>query len=279
MKKYCLGFLLILCAQQSAQADVELVFGIYTSDKATAMVKQFRPMLNVIEAKMTSKLGEPVQIRMQISKNYQEGLNHLIDGKIDFARFGPASYILAKEAKPQITLLAMESNNGSKTFNGVICVHSNSTIESVNDLKGKSFAFGDENSTIGRYLSQAYLAQHSITSKQLEHYSYLGRHDKVGTAVATEQFDAGALKENTFKKLVKKGAPLKAIAYFENVTKPWIASATLDEKITISLQETLLSITDPNALKAIKKDGFLLATDSDYKKIRMAMANTQFFNE
>lgn len=72
-------------------------------------------------------------------------------------------------------------------------------------LRGQTFAFGDERSTIGRYLSQLLLVQHGIRADELLSYEYLGRHDRVGTAVGAGQFDAGALKESTFRKLKKKG--------------------------------------------------------------------------
>lgn len=260
-------------------SDIQLTFGLYTSDKATSMVKQFRPVLNALEDKMTSKLGEPVQIKMQISKNYQQGLANLVEGRVDFSRFGPSSYVLAKHLNPEIKILAMESKNGGKTFNGVICVHQDSSIQSAKELTGKSFAFGDEHSTIGRYLSQSYLAEHAITAQALNSYEYLGRHDKVGAAVASEQYDAGALKESTYKKLISKGAPLRVIASFENVTKPWIASSSLKPEIVENLKESLLELADPKALKAIKKDGFLPGSDSDYEKIRIAMADNRFFSE
>ena len=53
----------------------------------------------------------------------------------------------------------------------------------------KSFAFGNELSTIGRYLAQQYLMQHGIHEKDLSHYKYLGRHDRVGTAVANKALE------------------------------------------------------------------------------------------
>ncbi len=97
-----------------ALSDIQLTFGVYTSDKATAMVKQFRPVLDALETQMTTKLGESVQIKMQISKNYQQGLTNLVEGHVDFSRFGPSSYILAKQKNPEIKILAVENNKGGK---------------------------------------------------------------------------------------------------------------------------------------------------------------------
>ncbi|MES9870466.1 MAG: PhnD/SsuA/transferrin family substrate-binding protein, partial [Sedimenticola sp.] len=107
---------------------------------------------------------------------------------------------------------------------------------------------------------------------------YLGRHDKVGHAVGSMQYHAGALKESTFKKLVKKGVPIRALATFPNVTKPWVARAGLDKKIKEALSESLLSMDDPEALSALGKDGFVSGDDDDYAIIRSAMSeNTLFF--
>ena len=169
----------------AAQADLALTFGVYSSDKPTAMVRQFRPILNALEKNMSKIRGEPVKIRMQVAKTYQEGMNDLVTGKVDFSRFGPASYIIAKESDNNIEILAVETIKGKRVFNGVIVVGKNSPIKTIRELHGKSFAFGNEESTIGRYLAQLYLMRNHIRSNDLGSYEYLGRHDAVGAAVGS----------------------------------------------------------------------------------------------
>jgi len=158
-------------------------------------------------------------------------------------------------------------------------VNSTSGIEDVSSLKGKRFAFGNELSTIGRYLSQLYLVEHGITSNDLSNHEYLGRHDTVGMAVALNKFDAGALKESTFKKIVAAGKPIKAIASFPNVTKPWIAKDGITERVFSSLQKALINMKDEASLKSLKKAGFLEGSDRDYDTIRKSMQeNGRFFD-
>jgi len=270
---------LAILLPMKANADIQLKFGVYTSDKPSEMVKSFRPMLNAIESGLANRLGEPVKIRMQVAKSYEKGVNELATGAVDFARFGPASYITAKESNPGIRILAIESKKGRKEFNGVICVADNSPLQGMEDLKGKRFAFGNEHSTIGRYLSQLYMQEHGIRVGDLAAYEYLGRHDAVGAAVAAGQFDAGALKESTYKKMVDKGLSLRAIATFKNITKPWIARSGMPDRIYESLQVVLLEMDDPDAFGALKKDGFLAGTDADYATIRTAMQQNQKFFE
>lgn len=266
-----------MAAAGYARAEVDLAFGVYASDKPSAMVKQFRPILNALQDEMAKLAGEPVHIRMQIAKTYEQGVIDLVAGKVDFARFGPASYIRAREADPRVDILVIESKKGKKTFNGVIAVATDSPIQSVSELRGKSFAFGDERSTIGRYLSQLYLMRNNVRASDLKHFEYLGRHDAVGAAVGSGRFDAGALKESTFKRLVKKNVKLRAIARFPNVTKPWIARGGLPSNTKKLLRQALLALEDPKALKALTSDRLLEGSDEDFAGIREAILSNHLF--
>ena len=261
-----------------AQAEVTLNFGVYATDSRADVEKQFRPALAVLEKDLTDRLGETVTINLKISPTYEGGLDDLVKGRVDFTRLGPASYVLGKDREPDLSILAMESKKGAKTFNGIICVALDSDIDSVVQLRGRSFAFGDDQSTIGRYLSQLYLVENGITADKLDRYEYLGRHDKVGIAVGRGEFDAGALKQSTFNKLVKKGVPIRVLVTFPNVTKPWVGRAGMDSRIKDALQAALLDMSDKKALKALKVDGMLPGADEDYAAIRQSIKeNGRFF--
>lgn len=271
-------FLTAVTFGNSANAEVTLNFGVYATDSRDDVERQFRPVLAALEKDLTGRLGETVKIGLKISPTYEGGLDDLVQGKIDFTRFGPASYVLGKDRQPGISILAIESKNGAKTFNGIICVAINSDIGSVAQLRGKSFAFGNEQSTIGRYLSQLNLVENGVREKDLSGYKYLGRHDKVGIAVGRGEFDAGALKQSTFNKLVKKGVPIRVLVTFPNVTKPWVGREGLDSRIQEALQAALLDMTDAKALKALKVDGMLPGSDADYSVIRTSIEeNGRFF--
>lgn len=263
---------------QPALADIELKFGIYAADKPSVVVQQFRPVLNVIESDLSRRRAEPVKLSMQVSKTYEEGVDDLVAVKVDLARFGPASYIEAKQRNPGLSIIVAESSKGKNTFNGVICVKDDSPIRTIADLKGKRFAFGEKGSTIGRYLVQLHLAEQGVYARDLAHYEYLDRHDKVGAAVAVGTFDAGAVKESTFNKLNQEGKGLRALTIFPNQTKPWIARAGLDPTLIAQLRDSLLAMQDPVALKALEEDGFAAATDADYDRIRRSIQeNDRFF--
>ncbi len=269
-----LGFL-----NSAVNAEVALNFGVYTSDKPSTMVRKFRPVLDRLEHDLSRRLGEPVTIHTQVARSYDQGVEDLTLGRVDFSRLGPASYVSAKRFEAGISVLVVEQQAGQKVFNGIICVAADSPIQSVSDLKGKRFAFGDVNSTIGRYLSQLYLVQHGVRASDLAAYDYLGRHDVVGSAVAAGTYDAGALKEDTFHRVVKDGARLRALAVFPNVTKPWVARAGLPERLAGALRAALLELNDPTTLASLGADGFAEGNDEDFLTIRLAIEhNSEFFH-
>jgi phosphonate transport system substrate-binding protein len=268
---------LMSLAPLSVRADISLTFGTYAADKPTVTVRKYRPFLSFLADRMSERLGEKVIIKMQIAKEYEEGIRQLAEGEVDFARFGPASYVMVKRANPSVGIVAMESKKGKKRFNGVIVVHRDSPLQSLEELKGMTFAFGDELSTVGRYLSQSELLNAGISGADLHSFAYLGRHDLVGEAVGAGKYSAGALKESTYKKLVAKGVPIRVLMSFDNVTKPWLASAGLDARILQAMREVMLASQNKEIVQRVSKNGFLAGEDTDYDLIRDAIEQSRSF--
>ena len=254
-----------------------IAFGVYTSDKPSAMYRKFKPILNYLENRMRRE-GLTADISIKIYPSYSAALDAIVNAEVDFARFGPASYVLAKDRNRDIRLLAMEHKKNQKRFYGIFIVPESSAITSLAEIKGKSFAFGDKNSTIGRYLSQAQLVKAGVYATDLAGYAYLGRHDKVALAVAAGNYDAGVVKENTYQKYAaSKG--LREIARFPNVTKPWVVRAGFDEKLFGIMQQAFWDLTDKKILENLKQDGFLPAEDNDYAFVRNGMQRSKDFGD
>lgn len=279
-----LAFANLLVAQNTdagpasrARTPNQLTFGVYTSEKATTMYETFTPVLDQLARDVGRGLKREITIQLRVYKTYDEALAALTHGDVDFVRFGPASYVLAKRENPEIRLLAAEQEDGQKRCKGVIVVRTDSPIRSLADLKGKKFAFGDDNSTIGRYLAQAELAKAGLHASDLASYRYLGRHDKVAKAVEVGDFDAGPVHIATFEALNKEQKKLRVLATFDNVGKPWIARAGLGEDIREALSATLLAMKTPKHLDALKVHGFLETRDEDYELVRKGMVKATEF--
>lgn len=277
--KTLLSAALVAGLAQPAAADKQITFGTYSSDKPSSMVKQLLPIINWLSDRASQNLGEKLDIRIQVVRGYEQGLGLIAEGRVDFARLGPASYVKAKEANPGLSILAMESKNGNNFFHGIIAVHKDSPYNTIADLRGVTFGFGNKRSTLGRYFAQLHLTDAGIRADDLKEYKYLGRHDAVGRAVGSRLVDAGALEETTFQKLVRAGTPIRGIAKMKNATRPWVARNGLDKKVFMALQKAMLSLDNPKLSKRFRFQGFLPGTDTEYEPTRRAIReNARFFN-
>jgi len=256
---------------------LQLDFGVYQSDKASVMYRKLSPVLEWMQNDLEQRTKRSVDVRLTIFKTYDDGIESLCSGKTDFVRFGAASYISAQKKNEKLELLAMELENGQKRFQGVIAVQQNSPLQSLAELKGKRFAFGDQNSTIGRYLAQAELVKAHIYASDLASFEYLGRHDLVARRVELGDFDAGSLAANTFEESRAAGKQLRALCTFDNVTKPWIARAGLEPAVVAALRESLLALKDPAVLKELKISGFAPTSDDEYALVREGMKQADEF--
>lgn len=263
----------------TAHAQTQLVFGAYTSEQPSALVDQLRPALDIVARRLSDDSGNPVTIRIQITRTYEEGVQMIVERRADFMRVGAASFITAREKDPGISLLVLESMDGKSTFNGVIAVHRDSAIRDMRDLKGKSFAFGSPESTLGRYFAQQRLLRAGIRAGDLSRFAYLDRHDKVGAAVGSGLFDAGALEETMFRKLAESGTPIRALTVYPNITRPWIARSRLDPRLHTALRRHLLALDDKAALQAMRFDGFIDGREADFEPTRQAMVESRAFDE
>jgi phosphonate transport system substrate-binding protein len=253
-----------------------LTFGVYQSEKATVMYRKLTPIMDFLSDDLDSRLRRSVDVKLTIFNSYEDCIAALVKGEVDFVRLGPASYVTAKCKQPAIEMLAMEAENGEKRFKGVIIVRKDSPIHSLADLKGKKFAFGDQNSTIGRYLAQAELAQAGLHWADFAECKYLGRHDTVASAVQMGDFDAGSVHIKAFNAANTK-CDLRVLASFDNVTQPWVARAGLEHAVVEALQKSLISIKDQDLLKELKISGFLPTADAEYQFVREGMKHAEEF--
>ena len=257
--------------------EVTLSIGLQNSSKPSAMVRKYRPLVSELQRKVAKKLGKPVRIRMQIAKSNQTGIEYLASGKVDFALLGAATYVEAKTENPDIQILAIESKNRTKVVNGIIATGLHSSIRTLSDLRGQSFAFGDLQSTSGRFMAQQFLLKNGVGAKDLSRYEYLGRHDIVGVKVGVGDFAAGAMSESTFRKLLSDGEKIRELARFPIVSKPWVTRAGIDPAVYSALKISLLEMSNSDALDPLDINGFVKGTNEDYRVIANAMSQNHLF--
>ena len=105
----------------ASSGEAVLTFGVYAHVRSTEVHKKFSSIRRYIEQSL-AQLGIHKRVHLKIYSSYPQAIDALANGEVDFVRYGPVSYIQSKKKNQNIRLLAMESNAGKKTFNGVIAV-------------------------------------------------------------------------------------------------------------------------------------------------------------
>lgn len=265
-----------LAMEQAASLPRRLVLGTYPSELPSEELEKIKPIRAGLEKRLAAA-GYRVEIDIQILQSYEEAIQLLTSGKVDFARMGPVNYVLAKSQKPSLKLLAMETQNGSRFLTGYIFVPAHSSARTLGDLRGKTIAFGAQNSTTGRYYPQAALIEAGVFASDLAGFRYLQRHDKVFRGVGEGGFDAGASNEVTFKKYGVE-RKFRIIHTMKSPAHAWVARSDFPTPAADMLVRALLDLS-PAELEALSRDGIAPASDADFDRVRQVMKSAERFFE
>lgn len=136
---------------------------------------------------------------LKLYNNYDAIIDSICSGEVSIAYLGPNPLGLAYE-KCKVRPLAVILGDDGKPFYRSIIFTNDHKINSLRGLKGKSFAFGDKDSTSSHIIPRKMLEDEGITIDMIRPV-FLKNHEKIINAVAKKEVDAGATKESVFKKV------------------------------------------------------------------------------
>lgn len=250
---------LALGAQEPAPPRIHY-FGTIATDIPALMIRRIEPLAKYLSA----KLG--MDIRPRPSPNMGAAIDDLGSGQTQIAYLTPVAYLDARE-RFQVIPIALPLTQGKISFNLAVVTHKDSPIRTIADLRGRSFAFGDEKSLFQR----ATLEMEGIKLEQLSRFAYIRHFDNVAKAVLNRDFDAGIMKESLALAYREKG--LRVIHVSPPLPTYVIAVSPLfPEEKRAALREALL------ALKPIAGQGLEIMTALDPGYTRFAPANDRDFD-
>jgi phosphonate transport system substrate-binding protein len=217
------------------------------------------------------KLGK--KVKFQMSSDYQEHIENIGNDIVDIAYMGPASYVKLVEIYGKKPILTAIEVKGESYFHGVIIAEKNSSLRSLKDLRGHKVAFGDPNSTMSHLVPRYMLWEAGIDIDELSGHEHLSNHDNVALGVLTGNFDAGAVKMETYYKYKERG--LKVIATSPSIHEHlFVTSDKLPEETVQVLRKALLELKDQESgkriMSSIKKEmtAMVPTRNSDYDNLR-----------
>ena len=262
---------LIICILISITVNAEqLKFGIASIVSPEESLNLYRELNDYLAGKL-NKTITPV-----IKRDYDEMNRMITENEVDFASVctGALPYL----NNSRIRVLAVPEMNGKHSYQSFIIANTAYGINSVKDLKDKTFAFTDRLSNSGT-LYPSFLTIRTFNQAPEKVYKkiyYTKSHDKSIYLVNKGVVQAAAVDSLIFE-IIRKKAPqaVRNIRIIhrspEMISPPFVAASGMNSATYDSLKYLMLNMhKDPKGAEILKKlhvDRFVNASLSDYKVI------------
>jgi phosphonate transport system substrate-binding protein len=272
-------FALFACGD-SPKAPKTLRVGFVPAEDAQQVMQNAQPVVEILR----KELG--MEIQPFVATDYTGVVEALRVGKLDVAFLAPASYVLAK-SEANVKVVLKSERKGIPTYFAAIITRADSGIKTLEDLRGKTFAFGDSLSTTGHVFPRKMFKERGIDPvRDFKQILYSGGHDATVLAVLNRKVDAGATYANSpdsqdtaWMRYLKDPADIKkihAIAFSEPIPADnLVIRGDLDDAIAKKIVDVFINLSrDPAGKQMLRElyqiDGFVTATDKDYDSVREA---------
>jgi phosphonate transport system substrate-binding protein len=236
-------------------------------ENAATLIQNAQPLKAYLESSLNKK------IEIIVTTDYSSMIEAMRFGRIDVAYFGPFSYVLAKSKAPEIEPFAVGVEKGKPNYQSILIAYADGPVKTLQDVKGKPFAFGDQASTSSHLAPRAHLAQAGLIGDTDYKVVHLGQHDAVARSVAAGQVPAGALSEAIFRVLVESHridpSKIRQLALSAPIPNyPMTLQGYLKPELKEQIRRAFLELKDPAILKLFRIEGLSPATDKDYDVLR-----------
>jgi len=270
-------FLLLLgslVASTRAEPPRVLRVSAIPDEAPTELLRKFTPLGDYL----TKELGVPVQF-VPVT-DYAASVEALAAGKLDLVWYGGFTHVQARK-RTNGTAYAIVMRDVDLQFRSKFIARADSGINSLKDLKGKTFTFGSVGSTSGHLMPRYFLQQEKLIPEQdFSKVSFSGAHDATAKWVETGKVDAGALNESVWDKLVASGKVDTSKVKVFWTTPPyvdynWTVRGDLDRVFVSRLTRAFLNLDVNNPahqpiLALQRAKAYVLAREDDFTGIEEA---------
>jgi phosphonate transport system substrate-binding protein len=254
--------LALLAALAVLPAGEALQLNVLPLEAPIEMAKKFKPLAEHLSA----ALGAEVQVKP--GKDYAACVADVGGLKHQLAYTSPTLWAKLRRLHPDAgcEMVALLCLDGKPFTSACVIVPKDSPVQALADLKGRSFAFGNEDST-GSHLYPRWMLKQAGIERDggLGSFSYTGTHANVLKAVESGKADAGGLTESVARKGVEAGTvrilatsePIPEFAIIVNKAFP----AELKPKLMAALTTIDAAVLAPINKKAT---GFVQAKGDEY---------------
>jgi len=272
-----LALLSTACGSSPAPAEApvkqDLVMGFVPS-QTSSIVQTNADLLGQYLSQKTGYNIKPVVLTSYA--NVTEGMT---SNNVDIGWVGPLDYVIAHQ-KNGAEAVTKSVRNGLPSYKAFIIVNVNSNINSVADLKGKKFAFGDPLSTSSNLYPRYLMLKNGINPDTEVKGVSISNQTQISVNVCQGTVDAGAIYDDARKNAgANTSCPgimtkTKILATSDPIPgDPQMIRHNLNSAQKKKLKDAMIAMgSDPTIQPALKAlytiDSLVPAQDSDYDVIR-----------
>lgn len=243
-------------------------FGINLRFSPVRLYERYQPLMDYLTQ------NTPYRFELKISRNYQEAVRDLKQGRTQIASLGDGAYVEAIMLHGAMPVVKPLNRDGKPFYRSVIVVSRDSRIASLTDLRGRSVAFGSHHSVSGNLVPRDLLALAGLGQRDLGFSISLKNHNSVAKAVLKGIFEAGAVKEVFAERFEREG--LRVLAASGPIPSvPLVARGDASKEMVRAVSSALLKLdprnpADRKIMAAWDREfqyGFVPAHPADYKDI------------
>lgn len=256
----CSVIFLVGVVTETIVAKEKYVFGVVPQQAASKIARTWQPVLNYLERQTGYKF------RFATAKNIPVFEKNLAQGVYDFAYMNPYHYVVFHK---HTGYLALAKAHGKK-IHGIMVVHKDSKVNSLNDLQNKELAFPSPQAFAASMITRSELSRKKISFVP----KYVSSHDSVYRNVANNNFIAGGGVIRTFKATSEDIRNKLRILYKTRGYTPhaFAVHPSVPAKVRRSVLKVMIkmekTIEGKKLLNSLKIKGIGRAKDSDWDDVR-----------
>jgi len=260
------GFTTALNAATPSDWPKEINFGLIPVSGTSSMEKAFEPLTKHLE----KALG--IKVNMKMSSDYAGVITGMAHNHIDVAYYGPKSYVEAALRANAEAIVIEVGKDGTAGYHGIIISKKGSQLKTLEELKGKTWAFTDPQSTSGTLVPLVMFSKKGIDpDKYFSKVIYSGSHEASILSVKAGKVDAASTNDLDFNRGLGQHWEKDDfnIIWTSDLIPgaPMAVRKDLPASLKKALQDAFISFV-PDASSSLAIKGYIKGDDTMYNGVR-----------
>lgn len=250
-----------------------IVLGTVPTEGSENTLERFKPLA----AQLERVLG--IKVETRTASDYAGVITAMAQQHVDVAYLGPKSYVEAATRAGAQAVAAELDRDGVPGYHSIIIARKGAGAVTLDDVKGKTFAFTDPNSTSGYLVPMMHFKRDLKVDPKafFKEIRFAGSHQASMLAVANGSVDAAAANDLDFARIVKSGQARGddfVVLWTSELIPgaPVVVRKELPESLKAAIIGALMMMNDDAAaLDRLGNGGFQYASDATYDVMRYLM--------